>query len=327
MLVRLAWAWTFLIASWASIVASKSPSVFYEMMSAYGIYNIAWQYKGADQRYIYPLLDAERDKKLVEESYRQQGHRGSLPNGKMNWEEFAAAWFRDDSIDPSRIPPLDLDNIEATAKALKAVKEPRMVPIALASGQLPVKVGGNVQEKKYHELLTEWMNMVVEARERLPVAPMRNDLKAITLANEKAKFIRLTEFRQTQYLGADLKRVFPGIRILGFDVAIPEFEKNYKMVDVAKTLSDPVNKRNMPDILAKAIGWHQLPFDPVDWKERFQLLVVEYGRETYQHSETKKLMSKKEREAQRSALSHRKVLEAVKALKEKAQDTPACQAE
>lgn len=167
MLVRLAWAWTFLIASWASIVASKSPSVFYEMMSAYGIYNIAWQYKGADQRYIYPLLDAERDKKLVEESYRQQGHRGSLPNGKMNWEEFAAAWFRDDSIDPSRIPPLDLDNIEATAKALKAVKEPRMVPIALASGQLPVKVGGNVQEKKYHELLTEWMNMVVEARERL----------------------------------------------------------------------------------------------------------------------------------------------------------------
>lgn len=176
MLVRSAWAWIVLIASWASIVASKSPSVCYEMIAAYHVYNIAWQYKGADQRYIYPLLDPnptddedERKKKLYNASYRSKGHRGSLANGKMTWEEFCVAWIKDNEITPDKIPRLDLNNIEATAGALKKVKEPSMVPVHLASGIPWIKPekGEKDTNLKYPELLEQWSDMIVEARERV----------------------------------------------------------------------------------------------------------------------------------------------------------------
>ncbi|KAK3386246.1 hypothetical protein B0T20DRAFT_141503 [Sordaria brevicollis] len=330
MLIRLAWAWTALIASWASLVASKSPAVYFEVMSAYGIYNIAWQYKGAEQRYIYPHLDPVKDAKLFEESYRKKGHQGSLPNGKMTWQEFAAAWFLDDKLDPRQIPPLNLDKPEETAKALFAVKGDAInAPINLAAGHLPKDLGGEGKQKYYYEVLEGWRDMVVEARGHLPLEPMKDDLKLIALASAQVEAIRRIEHSQTDALGKAMKRVFPGIRIVGTQVALPDFGRRYKTVDVAATLSDPDNKRNWPDILDKAFraGRDQLPSDPVDWRERFELLTQEYGRETWLDTATEAMMTPEQKKLMQtmSAVSHRKVLEAARALKETALNPPACQ--
>lgn len=158
MLARSAWAWLVLIAAWASLVASKSPAVVYEMMSAYHIYNIAWLYEGADQRYIYPLLDKDKDKTLFDKSYRQQGHRGSLDKGQMNWGEFCVAWFKDDRLSPDMIPELDMNDLPKTARALSLVSAPSLVRHELAAG---------VFNKSYYVLLTEWMDMVLKARKKL----------------------------------------------------------------------------------------------------------------------------------------------------------------
>lgn len=70
-----------------------------------------------------------------------------------------------------------------------------------------------------------------------PLAIIEKDLKAITLASEKARTFPLIEFRQKKYLGEDLKRVFPGMSVFSTTVHVPEFSLNFAVVDVPETLN------------------------------------------------------------------------------------------
>ena len=161
MLARSAWTWlVLLIAGWASIVASKSPAAVYEMIYSYHIYNIAWEYEGASQQYIYRLLDPVKDKTLYDNSYQKKGHRGSLADGKMDWKDFCLAWFGKNKLGRDNIPDLDMGDVKGTASALAKVTDLDLVKLRQARGK-------NIKGLQYNEVIMEWRNMVEGARKAL----------------------------------------------------------------------------------------------------------------------------------------------------------------
>ncbi|EAA29199.2 hypothetical protein GE21DRAFT_3793 [Neurospora crassa] len=289
MLARSAWTWIILFTGWASIVASKSPAAVYEMIFSYHIYNIAWQYRGADQEYIYRLLDPVKDDELFNMSYRKKGHRGSLAHGQMDWKEFCLAWFKDDTLGPEHIPELDPQDLRKTAAELKKVRDLEMVKTKLAAGKK--------QDVAYHELLRSWRKMIEEAQAHLGDSKIATDLKSIALATGRAGEVRNYEFWQMKYFGEDMRRQLPGIKLKSRIVSIPEFGATYRVFDFRATMTDPNNKAKMP----KALGLSESS----PWVMKYLEKISEYGVTAFGPK------TRKQRELNRKSASHRRVLMAV----------------
>ncbi|KAJ4399152.1 hypothetical protein N0V85_006102 [Neurospora sp. IMI 360204] len=272
MLARSAWTWIVLIAAWASLVASKSPAVAYEMIFGYHTYNTAWKYRGVGQGVIFRQLDPEKDKTLFDASYKQKGHRGSLAQGQMDWKEFTLAWLRDNKLGPGDIPELDQADLGKTAKKLMdlSAKAKMELKVQLATGEVGPPVGGDSQ--------------------------IAAELEGMRLASERARFIRRANFTQVQYLGDELKREFPGIEVKSELIALEEFQEVREVVNVQATLTDPKNRENMP----KALGLSSAD----DCVSKFMERVDNYGVVV---GKPKKEMTDDERKA----VSHRRVLATV----------------
>ncbi|KAK3494127.1 uncharacterized protein B0T23DRAFT_315024 [Neurospora hispaniola] len=293
MLARSAWTWIVLIATWASLVASKSPAAAYELIFGYHVYNTAWKYRGAGQGIIYRQLDPEKDKTLFKQSYGQKGHKGSLAEGQMDWKEFTLAWLRNNKIGPQNIPDLDPTDLTKTAQKLWEIPGSKFVKLQLATGTLS-EVRGKGPE--YHTVLKGWSDMVKEARGALGDSKIAAELEGIRLASERATFIRRAEFSQVEYLGEELVKDLPGIEIKSKLVSIDEFNDVRKVVDVQATLTDPKNRENIP----KALGLSSSD----DWVSKFIQKVDQYGM----------LVGKPEEEmtrSERAAFNHQRVLATV----------------
>ncbi|KAJ4398159.1 hypothetical protein N0V85_006356 [Neurospora sp. IMI 360204] len=284
MLTCSAWTWIVLIAAWASLVASKSPSVAYELITGYHLYNTAWKYRGAGQRIIYRHLDPEKDEKLFEESYRKKGHRGSLAEGQMDWKEFTLAWLDNNKIGPEDIPELDRNDLAKTAQ--------KLMKTHLATGILPPEGSGPHRGPEYHSVLKEWSDVLEEARGALGDSKIATELDVIRRASERAAFIRRAEFTQVQYLGKKLQRDIPGIVPKSTLVSIDEFNDVREVIDRQATLTDPKNR----EIMSKALG--------PNWEDKFMEMVDRYGMAVGKPEN-------KLTRAERSAVSHQRMLATV----------------
>jgi hypothetical protein len=97
------------------------------------------------------------------------------------------------------------------------------------------------------------------------------ELEKMNDLTKKVLEIRQAEFRQDIYLGAELKKSFPGIKLetktfLKWWTPSQEF---WSVVDIPATLKNPDNKANMPKALGLKNG--------ADWTKSAKAVIDNYG--------------------------------------------------
>ncbi|RKU40479.1 hypothetical protein DL546_001158 [Coniochaeta pulveracea] len=265
-------------------VAAVSYAHAYDKIWLYYVYNLAWKLDGPSQRYILRFLDPKNpaDRQMNNQNINK-GNRGSLPNGQLTWEEFqwSLNWaLADKTLNP--VPELS-DDFDKLAKQLWQTSwMGSEIKLGVAQS-LRVQKGSRAPPGflEYTDYIHSLTQMVEQAKIRLSGPDVAADLDKLHKLADKIVQIREVEFRQSKYLGEDLKKVFPGINIVEEEVPNPdpkragETKYNFKLVNTLKTLEDPVTKA----AIKAALG---LQGDTSDkWKSKFIERVNRYGMETW----------------------------------------------